>query len=879
MKMLWVLWSRVAGLFGKARCEREIAEEFESHLQMHIDDNIRSGLDPEEARRQALVRFGGMETAKESVRETARMIWIETVWQDLRYALRSLRLNPGFAGTAIFSLALGIGASAAIYTLADNLLLRPLPYAGAAELVMVWETNLRLNAIQNVVSPGNYFDWKKQNDVFENIGGFFDFHVVFGDGKHSEELDAQAVSSEVLPLLRAQPVRGRVFTQEEDAQDAHLAVISYRVWQNWFGGNDDVLGRQAQVNGRPFTVIGVLPPDFYFHSRSIDVWLTLGLNPGPDLRKNQGRWLLSLARLRQGVSFKQAQSEMTGIAQRLEIAYPDFDKNWGVNVESLRDSLVGEVKPSLVALLAAVFLLFGVACANVANLLLARYTSRRREMALRGALGAARSRLLRQLLTESLVLGLAGGVLGIALARAAVSGLVMLAPRELTRSIQVTFDVRILIFAVLLSLLTSIIFGLAPALIASGEGMNRALHEESHRATGRGSRLRSLLVAGEVAGSIVLLAGAGLLFRTLIGLQAVDSGLDPQNVLTFRVSLPSVRYSEAQRKVDFFAQAAERMSRLPGVRFASAVSYLPFSGIASGTNVDIGGRPPTKPGEDLIATIRTVLPGYFRAVGIPFKQGRDFTAADNVIASPYRFIVNEAFAQKYLPGEEPLGKQIRVSMDRENPLGEIIGVVGDVKEGALDHKPEPTVYYVHAHLTYGEMVFVLRTEQDPASIAASAGTIIQSLDRGLPVADVRPMTLVLRQTYSRQQFSAVLLAGFSLASLLLAAIGVYGVLAYSVTQRTREIGVRMALGAERGRIILMIVRSGARMVVGGSVVGLAGALAISGMIKSLLYGVGPRDPLTFVAAPLVLLAVALVAAYIPASRAAQVSPMEALRTE
>src|SRR5215469_15709202 len=879
MKALWALWARVKGLFGKSRREQEMAAEFESHLQMHIDDNIRAGMTPEQARREALVRFGGMEAARESVREISRLMWIETTWQDLRYALRGLRLNPGFATTAILSIALGIGASAAIYTVGDNLLLRPLPYPGAPELAMVWETNPRLSATHNVVSPGNYFDWKAQNNVFENIGGFFDYQVLLGDGKRSQEMDAQVVSSEVLPLLRVQPVRGRVFTQEEDAKDAHVAVISYRLWQNWFGGNDDVIGRQIQVNLRPITVIGVLPADFYFHTRSIDVWLTLGLNPGPDLRKTQGRWLLSIARLKPGVSFKRAQSEMTGIARRLEIAYPDFDTGWGINVEPLRDSLVGQVRPSLLALLSAVTLLLGVACANVANLLLARYTSRRREMSVRGALGAARFRLLRQLLTESLVLGLVGGALGIVLAWLAVSGLVALAPRELTRSVQVTFDTRILVLAIALSALTSVVFGLAPALIASRANIIRALHEESHQGTGGGHRLRAWLVAGEVACSVVLLAGAGLLFRTLVGLQAVDPGLNPKNVLTFHVTLPSVKYKEPQQRLDFFTRATEQMSQLPGVRSASAVSYLPFNGLAAGTDVAIGGHAPTKPGEKLVASIRTVQPGYFRTIGIPLKRGRDFTAADNVIASSYRYIVNEAFAQKYLSGEEPLAKQISVDMDDKNPLGEIIGVVGDVKEGALDQEPEPTVYYVHSHLVYSQMVFVSRTEQDPLSLADSARRAIEGLDHELPISDVRPMTEIVRQTYSRQEFSAVLLAGFSLAGLVLAAIGIYGVLAYSVTQRRREIGVRVALGAEPGTIIRMVVTSGAGMVIVGSLAGLAGALAVSGLMKSLLYGIGPRDPLTFIAAPAALVVVALCAAYVPARRAAGVSPMEALRTE
>src|SRR5438270_6813701 len=443
MKAFWRVWARVTGLFHRSWRDREMAQEFESHLQMHIDDNIRSGMSPEQARREALVKFGGMDAAKESVRETSRLLWLETAARDVRYALRGLRLNPGFATTAVLSLTLGIGASVAIYTVADNLLLRPLPYPDAKQLVMLYEMNPHRGFADNVISPGNYFDWKAQSSSFSAIGGFVDFHVVLGDGKRTEEKDAQAVSSEVLPALRVQPIRGRVFTAQEDKDDAHVAVISYRLWQSWFGGDDGVIGSQLQVNSRPFTVIGVLPPDFYFNTRSCDLWLTLGLNPADNLRKTQGRWMWALARLKPGVSLSQARTEMSGIAQRLEIAYPEFDKGWGIDVVPLRDSFVGGAKTSLMVLLGAVTLLLCVACANVANLLLARYSTRRREMAVRGALGAARGRLIRQLLTESMILGLTGGLAGIMLAYFSVQGLVALAPRGLTPSAHITVQLRI----------------------------------------------------------------------------------------------------------------------------------------------------------------------------------------------------------------------------------------------------------------------------------------------------------------------------------------------------------------------------------------------------------------------------------------------------
>ena len=878
MKRVRAFFMRVTAVFNKNFRERELQDEFQCHLQLHIDDNVRSGMSPEQARREALLKFGGLETAKESVRENSRALWIETTLQDLHYAFRGLRLNPAFAATAILSLALGVGASVAIFTVADNLLLRPLPYPQASQLVMVYEVNQRRNFDHNVVSPGNYFDWKAQNSVFEDIGGFIDYHGIFSDGKRSEELDCQSVTGELLPLLKVAPVRGRLFTHEEDLADARVALISYRVWQSWFGGDETILGRQIQFNSNPFTVVGVLPPNFYFHSRTVDIWLPLGLRPSENFRKTQGRWMWTVARMKPGVTLRQAQSQMSTIAQRLELVYPDFNKTWGVNVEPLRDALVGEVKTSLLILLGAVALLLAVACANVANLLLARYSARRREMAVRGALGAVRGRLIRQLLTESLVLGAIGGALGIVLARFAVVGLVALAPKALTASIEVAFDARIVLIAFGLSLLTGIIFGLAPALIVSRPDINQALHEDSRSSTGSGG-LRNWLVAAEIGCAVALLAGAGLLFRSLVGLQHVDPGLNAANLLTFRVSVPRTRYSDITHRIQFFSHAADQMAQLPGVTSASAVSYLPFNGLAAGTKVEIEGRPPAKAGEDLVTVVRTVLPGYFRTMGIPLKSGRDFTPADNVEASPYRFVINEAFARKYLPGQEPLEHRISVWMDDKNPFGDIIGVVGDVKEGTLEKNPEPTAYYVHAHLAYSTMVFVMRTQDDPLNTAGPAQRIIQGLDREQPVGDIRTMETVLSNTFSRQQFSAVLLFVFSLASLVLAAIGIYGVLSYSVSQRTREIGVRMALGAERSSIVRMVVMSAARFVLAGTAAGIAVALALSSGLKSLLFGIGPRDPLTFMVAPGILLIVALFAAYLPARRAARVSPMEALRID
>ena len=799
--------------------------------------------------------------------------------QDVRYGLRGLRRNPGFSATAILSLALGIGATLAIFTITDHLLLRPLPYRDSGRLALVWEWSLARGRDHNSVAPANYLDWKRQNDVFEEIAGFVPTHSVLADGIHTEELQKQLVTAELLPMLGVKPVRGRLFTAEDDRPGApNVQIISYRLWQSWFGGDEHVVGRKVQVNSTPATIVGVLPPEFYFMNRENDLWEPLGLDPARDYH-TQGRWMQCLGRLKPGVTRGQAQAHMAALAKRLEAAYPKFDAKWSVNVEPLREGLVREVKTSLWVLMGAVGLLLAVACVNVANLLLARHGARRREIATRLSLGAARSRVVRQLLTESTLLGLAGGVLGVLAARWEIRALMALAPADLTRGTAVHIDLRILLFAVGISVLTGILFGLAPAVVTSRSGLSEQLREGGRTATGGGGRLRPALVGAEVALSVMLLVGATLLFRTLVGLQAVDPGLNAANVLTFRVQIPASRYPEPAKRTQFFARAIEQIERLPGVRSASAVSYLPFDGLGAGTYVSIGGQPPAKPGEELVANIDTVMPGYFRTMGIPLVSGRDFSPADNDPATPYRFIVNQAFVRKYLHGQPPLEARISANMDRQNPFGDIIGVVGDVKDGALDKEPRPTVYYIHTHLIYTGMVFVVRTGGNPMAVAEPARRIIRGLDSAQPIADVRPMRQIVADTFSRQRFSAVLFSGFSLTALLLAAVGIYGVLAYSVTERTREIGVRTALGARPAQIVRLIVGKGMRMVLAGAAVGIAGALAGSRWLASLLFGVGPRDAATLIAAPVILLAVALGAAWLPARRASRLDPMEALRTE
>lgn len=875
----WI--NRLFNLFHGSKLNRDLDEELSFHLEARVRDNLAAGMMPGEAQQDAKVRFGNQTLLKERTRDMDLLQTLETVAQDVRHAVRGLSQSRGFAVTAILSLALGIGASTAIFSVTDNLLLRPLPYRDPMRLMMLWETRPQRGSEHNVVSPGNFFDWKAQNTVFESTAAFRESRSVLTDGNHAEELGKQSMSAALLPMLGVVPVRGRLFTHEEDQAAIHsdsVLLISYRLWQSWFGGDPNIIGRHVQMNSMPRTIIGVMPPGFSFRNRTTDLWEPLGLNSAENYRKTQGRWMLVIARLKPGVTVAQAQAQMTAISQRLATTYPDFDKNWTATVEPLRDSLVREVRRSLLILLGAVGLLLAVACANVGNLLLARFTSRRQEMAVRASLGATRWRIVRQVLTESVILGLLAGLLGIILARWMVAGLLTMAPKELTQSANVSVDFRIFLFSIALSAFTGLLFGMGPSFATSHIELTRALGDGSRSSTGSG-RLRSWLVSAEVALSLILLTGAGLLFQSMIRLQRVDPGIEASGLLTFRVSLPAARYRQIARRQQFFATALEQIDRLPGVRSASAVSYLPFDGDAAGTWVNIAGKPKARPGEELLAIIRTVMPGYFRTMGIPLRRGRDFGAADNTQAAPYRFIVNEAFAKKYLANENPLGQSINALMDTKNPFGEIVGVVGDVKEGALDQDPMPTVYYVYSHLPHPSMIFVARSTGNPPALAEPARRVIRGIDRGQPISEIHTMQEVIGQTFARQRFSALLLSAFSIIAVLLASIGIYGVLAYSVSERSREFGVRAALGAEPRRIITLVLGAGVRLVVVGSAVGVTGALALSSALKNLLFDIGPRDPFTFVAAPLLLFCIALLAAYVPARRATLVDPVTTLRAQ
>jgi putative ABC transport system permease protein len=889
----WV--RRIRDWATRGRRERELHAELLAHVELHVDENVRAGMSADEARRLALLRLGGVEATRLAMRDVWSFHSIDALAHDARYALRGLVRAPVFSITAIVSLSLGLGAGIAIFTVADGLLLRPLPYPSPSELVTLRETNRAKPddpSFENV-SPGNYFDWKSQSgDLFEGMGGYRLRSVVFSDGSRVEELRRLWVTADVLPLLGVQPVLGRVFTREEDqsrkSADNGPLVISHRVWQQWFAGDPAIVGRTVQINATPRVIIGVLPAGFYFRDRGIDLFEPMGLSRTYDYRRNEGRWMQVVGRLKPGVTLAQARARLGTIASRAETAYPDFNHNMTVAVSPLRQAMVGNLETPLLILLAAVGLLLTVSCANVAGLLLARCEGRRRELAIRASLGAGRWRVVRLLLVESLMLGVTSGIAALLMAHWLVAALLAMAPKVLVRNVAVSVDWRIIAFGVALSIVTAVLFGLAPALMSTGRTLVNPLREDSRTSTTaaiggrRSGGLRGWLVSAEVALTVVLLIGAVLLFRTIVGLHAVRPGLDPSNVITMRVSIPGARYTSVTNRTQFFQRAIEEIEKLPGVQAAGAVSDLPFVRQSAGTVVDLEGAPRIPQSQKKMTVVRVVMPGYFRAMGIPMREGREFTAADNVDpdlpgAPPMRFVVNESFVKTFL-GDKPVSAaRVSVWMNPKNPFGEIVGVTPDVQEDALDKPALPTVYYVRSRLDFNSLVLVVRTQGDPLDYVEPIRRVISRIDPAQPIADVRTMEEVVGETVARQRFSAVLLSAFSVLSLLLACVGIYGVLAYAVSQRTREIGVRIALGARPGGIIWLVVGAGARMVAIGLFIGIAIALTVSRLIESLLFGIGPRDLPTFLIVPITLATIALLAAALPALRASRLDPTLALR--
>ncbi|HVS83938.1 MAG TPA: ABC transporter permease [Pyrinomonadaceae bacterium] len=807
--------------------------------------------------------------------------------KDVRYALRGLLKRPGFTLVSVITLALGIGASTAIFSVVHAVLLRSLPYGRADRLVMVWEDFHRTGGnANNVINLGNFFDWKEQNYVFEDMAAFVDRSAkLTGDGE-PEEVPSQIATPNLFSVLGVNPIMGRTFSPDDGKPNQpDVIVLSYGFWQRRFGGDQHVIGRHLTLNNHDVTVIGVLPREFTLHitktsmsNKPPEIWRPWQVSN--ELRQRHGRFAMGVARLKPGVTLAAAQAEMNTIAARLEKEYPDFDTNAGVSLVPLRTQFSGEIRKALLILLGAVGFVLLIACANVANLLLARGVSRQKEFGVRAALGAGRARIVRQLLTESLILATVGGALGLLLAWQGTDLLVALSPPELLGPTRVAMNAPVLLFTLGVSLITGIIFGLVPAFEATRFELHESLKEGGKNIGGgaRSHRLRGAFVAAEIALAFVLLIGAGLLIKSFRRLQSVDPGFNANNVLTMTVSLPGWKYDSDRKTIDFFKRAANQLQALPDVEAVGAINTLPFNGPHSGTLVEIEGRPKPPPGQGLDTGICVTDVNYFRAMKIPLKEGRLFNEQE-AMEQRHVVVVNETFARKNLPGEDPIGKRVTIYMKDQNVPTEIIGVVADSKHLTLTGESEAMAYWPHPELTYSSMTFVIRTRGEATNLAAAARNVIHALDPQQPIGDATTMQRLLAKSIASSRFNTVLLAVFALVALVLAAVGTYGVMSYAVTQRTHEFGIRMALGAGTLDLLRLVLRRGMTLAIVGVLFGLAGAFALTRLITSLLFEVKPTDAITFVAVSLGLIAVALLACYIPARRATKVDPLVALRYE
>ncbi|HVG31968.1 MAG TPA: ABC transporter permease [Pyrinomonadaceae bacterium] len=801
---------------------------------------------------------------------------MRTLLQDLRYGVRMLLKRPSFTFIAVLTLALGIGANTAIFSVINGVLLRPLPFSEADRLVRVYEKRLKLGRVRNSVSAPDFIDWRSQNRVFEDIAAYAPWSTNLTGGDEPQRLSGTVTSASLFSVLGVQPQLGRTFLAEEDQPNGNRVVIlSHALWQRRFGADPGIVGKPIVLNGANFTVVGVMPAGFEFPSKETELWSPLGL----DTANQEGRgshFLDVVARLKPGVTLQLAQSNMDAIAGELEKQY-QVNTGHGVNIFPLYEEIVGNVRPALLVLLGAVGLVLLIACANVANLLLVRTVSRQKEIAIRATLGASRGRIIQQLLTESVLLGLLGGALGLLLAIWGTDLLINISPSNMPRISEITIDYRVLGFTFAISLLTGVIFGLLPALQALRVNVNDSLKSEGRGVVGSSSRsrARSVLIVTEIALALVLLVGAGLLIKSFKRLGEVDPGFKPDNVLTMQLSLPRSKYSKPEQQSAFLQQVLERIEAVPGVGSVSVVAGPPFSGLTASRYFQIEGRPPRPAGEGLNAGYNAASPNYFQTLGIPLRRGRDFTKQD-VMGTPEVVIINEAMARRFWPDEDAVGGRLRIG---EDAWRTVVGVVGDVRHTGLDEEPKPEMFYPYLQSPLSFMTLMVRSTTDEKALRASIQREIRAVDPDLPVYGIKSMEQMISESVSPRRLNMILLTTFAVVALVMAALGIYGVMAYSVSQRTHEIGIRMALGAQRGDVLKMIVGQGMILTLMGIGIGLAASFGLTRLMRSLLYGVTATDPLTYIAVALVLGTVALMASLIPARRATRVDPMEALRYE
>jgi putative ABC transport system permease protein len=811
------------------------------------------------------------------------MSWLA---QDLQYGLRSLRRSPSSTAISILALGLGIGANSAVFSVVNAVLIRPLDYKDPTRLVILWETKLSQRIYQEATSPGDYKDFVERNKVFDGIGAIRAQPAVLTGGEMPERVATARVSPSVFELLGMHPSSGRSFAPDEDQPGKNqVAILSAGLWRR-FGGDAGILGKPLLLDGRAYTVIGIAPPQFKLPDTPTDLWIPYTAEPKDLAPANRAvRTLKVIAHLKPGVTLERAQEEMRGIALGLEQAYADTNAGYSVDLKLLNEQLIGNIRPTLWTLLAAVNCVLLISCTNVAHLLLARAGAREKEMAVRTTLGANPGRLVRQLLAESVLLAGIGGVFGLALAYAAVAALSKLVPASVPRADQISIDWRVLVFTILVSLLTGLLFGLAPALAAARVDLNSMLKSSGRSTTGHRARirLRDIFVVGQIASCVVLLIAAGLLIRSFARLQQVNPGFRTDHVLTMQLALPEVRYSGIQVGL-FYQRLLERVQALPGVEASGISRFLPLSNRDASLNFQIQGQPPVGTVDQPRANFRAASAGYLTALRIPLLRGRDFDSSDGE-HTPKVVIVNQTAARRYWPGQNPVGKRILSGLD-DSEWSTIVGVVGDVKHTGLDAEVRPETYYHYLQIPPHWMNFaeatvalVIESRSDPASMTSSVRAAVRSLDPDLPVFNVKTMEDVVHGSVAEARFRTLLLAVFAGLALVLAMVGLYGVMSYSVTQRTQELGVRAALGAQPGDLLQLVVGHGLRLALGGVGIGLAVAIAGTRIISKMLFGVTAIDPVTFGVTCLGMLGVAVAASLIPAMRATRVDPATALRTE
>lgn len=867
----------------KERLDRDLGEELSSYVELLAEEKMRNGMSKEDARRNALIELGGIEQVKEEVRSSRIGFALETLLIDVCYGLRSLLKRPAFTWTAVLTLALGIGANTAIFSVVNGVLLRSLAYAHPDRLVMVWERFAQQPDHQNVVAPADFLDWQKRSRSFERLAAVWDARLNFTGSGDPLEVQAQFVTANFFPALGVQPLIGRWFTEAEDRPGSdRVAILGHQLWQARFGGSTAILGQQVTISGRPFTVIGVMPAGFQFLNNQVQVWKPLALDPAQDYRKNSGRFLRCVARLSSGVSIQQAQAELSNIARQLQQQYPSYNAGWGVSLIPLREQMVGGTRLILLVLLSAVGFVLLIACANVANLTLARAATRQREFVLRTALGASRPRLIRQLLTESVMLAGCGGLLATGLSYWAIDILIAFGPDDIPRLHEISIDWKVLWFTFAVSLLTGVLFGLVPAIQASRIDVSGTLKGgERGNTVGRGG-VRKVLLITEVSFALVLLVGAGLMIRSFMQLHRVDTGFNSDRVLTMRLQLPAAKYREDQQRVTFFKQVQERLAALPGVKTVGAINFLPLTGLASSTSFNIPGQAEAAPGQAPDTEVRVISGAYFGSMGIALIKGRAFQEQDT--AGSRVAIINQTFARRFFANQDPIGKRIMVEWaptDDPNakPIDQIIGVVGDTHESALERDPNPTIYWPLEREPYPFMTLVIRSAIDPLLLAATVQKEVHAIDPDQPVADVRTLDSVVAKSIAHPRFETLLLGIFAGIALMLASVGLYGVMNYSAAQRTHEIGIRMALGASRRDILRLVLGKGMLLTLAGVAIGVLVSLALTRLMQNLLYAVKATDVLTFLAVSALLALVAFIANFIPAWQASRGNPIIALRYE